>query len=67
MVQFTILKDLDRYQGLGKHFPDEIIVTKGTREQAIRLANYLTNYYAGCDDFFSVEGVDEVEHLKVGL
>ena len=55
---FTIVKNVARYGSLGKDFPDEIVVTKGTKEHALYLADYLTNYFAGCDFMFYVKGME---------
>jgi hypothetical protein len=59
--EYTITRDGDRYGSLGSDFPDVLTVV-GTREQALRLANYLSNYYVGCDLLFRVEGTTEGEY-----
>jgi hypothetical protein len=64
MDEFKIVRDAARYGDMGSQFPDAISV-HGTKEQALRLANYLSDYFAGCDLLFTVEGCEESEHYKV--
>lgn len=49
-----ILKS-DRYPGLGEKFPPRI-TCEGTLEQAKALAEYMSNWYPGCEYIFYVDG-----------
>lgn len=56
---FRILKDKQRYEDTGNELPDEILCN-GTLEQAREVAFRLSNWYAGCDFLFYVEGDENV-------
>jgi hypothetical protein len=61
-----IILNTNRYEGLGDKFPQSMRVI-GTREQAIRLANYLSDFYPGCELMFMVSGIGQEEHYDVGI
>ena len=64
--KFTIARDSERYGSQSHKFPEKIVV-EGTKVQALMLANYLSNYYPGCDLLYMVEGCTEIEHYSVVL
>lgn len=45
---FTIIKNTQRYPGIDPKMPN-VILTTGTLEQAIELAERISNWNAGCD------------------
>ena len=61
-MELFIIRDPKRYAGEGYKFPSRLRVELGTLEQALELADYMSNYYAGCDGLFYVtdalEGVE---------
>jgi hypothetical protein len=52
---YIIKKDENRYGDLAKDLPDTIIV-EGTLAEAVRVAEYLSGWYVGCEYIFYVEG-----------
>lgn len=61
---WTILRDDKRYPGMDTRFPIKIVVY-GTAQEAVNLASYLSNFYAGCDLLFFVEGITEDQVASV--
>ena len=61
--KFVVSRRHERYEGLGDKFPVEMRVI-GTRQQALRLAVYLSEYYPGCEGLYRVEGVDNEEQVE---
>lgn len=60
---YIIVKNTERYGGVAPHLPNRM-VCECTKEQAIALAEQLTNREAGCDyAFFVIDGNgEEVEY-----
>ena len=53
---FVLVKNTQRYEGIDKELPDSICCF-GTSEQAAELARRLSNWNAGCDYAWYVEGL----------
>lgn len=58
MAVYIIVKNTDRYPGIGKGYPDEFLVEGLTAEQADLLAFQMSNHEAGCQYAFYVRGGD---------
>ncbi len=49
---YTIVKNSDRYPGIGWEFPESFKVSGLSLHQAMILADRLTNHEAGCDSAY---------------
>ena len=60
---FMITRQNDRYGNLGIQFP-KLIICIGTEKQAINLANYLSDYFPGCDYIYKIPNLDDYNNLE---
>ena len=54
-MTWTIVRDAERYPGCDVGMPNRFVLSGDiTREQAEEVAQRLSNYYAGCDELYSI-------------
>lgn len=61
MDLFTIRKNSERYEGVDRLLPEEFTISGLSLAQAREVARRLSNYNAGCDYSWYVDGDPEME------